>query len=536
MKKMLYAVLFCGILQLSQTGAEAQNATQDSVPYNVVLIEDFGGTWCSSCPRVTDSLAKLEQEFANLAIIGYQIGEVNEEVNFFYNTDAYARNGYYDTIRYYPSLFVNGSEANIYRPYGKVDSARNKKTPYRLELSVNHIPDRAISRDSFQIKVKISRNNPDKSRKIRLYIAFTQDHFAYKWYNQTELNHALTFMYPDGNGTEVVLDETGKAEFSFNFGADYSKSHFPVKNGSITAFIQDDTFLRYDTLRDGKVRAVRDKTILQADKVYLGNGDYTQINEDELQGADFHNRHPEIADRRSARFYDNTFGQVDAWHWEFEGGEPAVSDLPSPTVFYAEPGNYAATLTVNKNGKTSSIRKENVISVLDISPKFVLDPPMARPNQTVKIQLVSKADECDWILPGGSAITASGKEVSTSYFYEGQYNIQVKTSYTSPQTKRVYTFDSTAKNVITISKDAPVANGNPDLTEKTRITPLQNGLFLIQGTKGDLEYADVFSINGQQILRTKTPEFDLSTYPSGMYVVCVKTRNNRPVSVKIQKF
>ena len=341
-------------------------------------------------------------------------------------------------------------------------------------------------------------------------------------------------MFPAQVCTEVLLDEAGYAEFSFGFGIDYSKSCFPVKNGTITAFLQDRTFLKYDTLRDGRIRAVKDNTILQVDKAYLGNGDYTQLNEEELQGADFHNRQPEIADRQSAHFYDNTFGKVDSWHWEFEGGNPAVSDLASPKVFYEKPGNYAATLTVTKNGKTSTVRKENVISVLDVQPKFVIKPTQAKPHQTVTVRLVSLADECTWKFPGGSPFSVSGKEASTSYYNEGVFNIQAAVSYTSPKTGRTYTLDSTAQDAITISLLA-TANDRMEMRNNLRIIPRDGDRFMVSGSEGNFEYADVFSLNGQHVARFQSEEFDLASCPSGIYIVCVKLKGDIPVSVKIRK-
>ena len=534
-KKLLFGVFGClfGLWQIRAQNTISDNP-QDSVPYNYVLLEDFSGTWCNSCPQLADSLAALEKDFEKLSIIGYQLGEIKEEVSFFYNMDSYGRSGYYDTVRSIPSLFVNGSNANIYKPRPEVEKAFRKKTTYRLELTVSHIPNRAASRDSFQINVKVNCSRPDNSRQIRLHLAFTQDHFAFQWYNQIELNHALTFMYPDKNGTEVLLDETGHADFSFGFGIDYSKSRFPVKNGTITAFLQDQTILRYDTLADRRIRAIKDNTILQVDKAYLGNGAYTQLNEGDIQDADFHSRNPEIADRQSARFYDNTFGTVDAYHWEFEGGNPAVSDLATPKVFYEKPGNYAATLTVTKNGKTSSIRKENAVSVLDVQPKFVIEPATARPYQTVKIHLVSLADECSWKFPGGSTFTATGKDVTTSYSYEGLFDIEAEISYKSPRTGRTYSLDSTAREAISINRNA-TANNRPDKQETIRIISREGGRFMISGTKGNFEYADVFSLNGQHVARFQSEDFDLAFCPSGIYIVCVKLQGNMPVSIKIHR-
>lgn len=538
-KKFMFCLMFSILFAAQNQNALA--AAQDSVPYNFVLVEEFGGTWCNSCPALTDSLAAVAKQIDNMAIVGYHIGETRPEVAFLYNYDAYGRSGYYDTIHSLPSAFVNGKKVekiNNIRQF--VEEAALQKTPYELQLEVAHFPDRMHSRDSFSINVHIQRVAQDIDRRVLLYLAFTQDHLVYKWYNQTEVNHALTFMYPnqEGKGTVVELDEKGSADLSFRFGADYAKSRFPVKNGSIVAFIQDETVRKYETMPyTGKIRPRKDNTVLQTAKVYLGEGDYTHIEGDDLFGADFHNRNAEIADRQSARYYDNTFGKVDSYHWEFEGGEPSVSDLASPTVFYNTPGNFATTLTVTQNGKTSTIRKENVISVLNVYPKFSIEPAVAKPNRNIKIRLLSEADTCSWTLMGSDLFSAEGKEIGVSYPFEGKYNVQAKIIYTSPASGRTYTYDTTAKNAIEIDQNATTANDPENFAENIRVSRLQAGSsrFGISGVEEPLEYADVYALSGQRVLRTRTAVFDLAAYPAGMYVVCVKTKGNQPVSFKISK-
>ena len=537
-KKILPLAIFYATIPLLPAMGQAQTPgtqNQDSVSYNFVLVEEFGGTWCTSCPALIDSLSAVAQQIDNMAIIGYHSGETRPEVSFLYNFDAYGRSGYYDTIRALPSAFVNGKEVEKTNQIRyEIEKAAIQKTPYELQLEVSHFPDRMASRDSFLINIHIQRVAHDTDRILRLQLAFTQDHMAFKWFNQTEVNHALTFMYPNSVGTMVELDETGSADLRFSFGSDYAKSRFPVKNGSIIAFIQDETIRGYDTLPySGKIRPRKDNTILQADKVYLGDGDYTHFDGD-VSGADFHNRNAEIADRQSAHYYDNTFGKVDSYQWTFEGGEPAVSDLASPTVFYAEPGCFATTLTVTQNGRTSTIRKENVISVLNVRPKFTIHPSTAKPGQPIDIHLTSEADSCTWLFLGGDPLTAEGKDVSVTYPYEGSYSIKASVFYKSPATNASYSFDSTSFNIINISQNAA---SNPATLQSTiqikRISGSRN--FSITGTEGKLEYADIFSVEGKRVLRTNRTEFDLSALPNAVYIVSVKLAGNPPVSFKINK-
>ncbi|MDE7102037.1 MAG: hypothetical protein K2O37_04515, partial [Bacteroidales bacterium] len=62
MKK--YALLLILGMVLGVTGAKAQKQ-----PYNIIVVEDFMGTWCVNCPQVTDTLAALEKDFPQMEVI-----------------------------------------------------------------------------------------------------------------------------------------------------------------------------------------------------------------------------------------------------------------------------------------------------------------------------------------------------------------------------------------------------------------------------------------------------------------------------------
>lgn len=537
MKKKLHAkFIFCLLFSILFAYTHKTQAAQDSVPYSFVLVEEFGGTWCTSCPALADSLASISKQIDNMVVIAYHISETKPEVSFLYNYDAYGRSGYYDTVHSLPSAFVNGKKVDkINKIRQAIEEAGNKKTPYELKLDVAHFPDRLLSRDSFSINVHIQRVAQDIDRKIRLQLAFTQDHLDFKWFNQNEVNHALTFMYPHQEGTLVTLDETGSADLSFHFGADYAKSRFPAKNGSIIAFIQDETVRGYDTLPYGEtIRPRKDNTVLQAVKVYLGDGNHTVLNDGEITGADFHNRTPEIANYQSARYYDNTISGADSYHWEFEGGEPAFSEDLNPKVLYPQPGRFATSLTITRNGVSNTIRKENVISVLDIKPRFTLTPATARPNSPIEIKLISEADSCRWMFLGGDPLIVEGGEATVTYSYEGLYDVKVAVFYKSPVTNTLYSFDSTAFKIINISQDAVLNQVPLQATVQVKRIPGSQS-FRIANTDGRLEYADIFSVEGKRILRTHHTEFSLSAFPKGIYIVNVKLAGSRPFSFKLSK-
>ena len=56
------------------------------------------------------------------------------------------------------------------------------------------------------------------------------------------------------------------------------------------------------------------------------------------------------------------------WAWEFEGGTPATSNQPNPSVVYTTPGLYNVKLTVTNNIGTNEITKEMYIVVSESDP------------------------------------------------------------------------------------------------------------------------------------------------------------------------
>ena len=121
--KKRFELLLCGVLSCLPV-FRGQAFSADSIAYHHVLLEDFGGTWCSNCPRVADSIAVLASDFDRLAVAGYQTAETRPDVSFLYNMDVYYRMCYYDTIRTVPALFVNGREVGNIRALR--DSLENK--------------------------------------------------------------------------------------------------------------------------------------------------------------------------------------------------------------------------------------------------------------------------------------------------------------------------------------------------------------------------------------------------------------------------
>ena len=63
----------------------------------------------------------------------------------------------------------------------------------------------------------------------------------------------------------------------------------------------------------------------------------------------------------TVNFTDNSAGDVVAWEWVFDGGNPAASDLQNPVVTYDTPGVYPVSLTVTNAFGTNMIMQTSFI-------------------------------------------------------------------------------------------------------------------------------------------------------------------------------
>lgn len=67
----------------------------------------------------------------------------------------------------------------------------------------------------------------------------------------------------------------------------------------------------------------------------------------------------------SISFTDLTSNAPNSWNWEFQGGDPANSQLKNPVIIYNAPGVYAVKLKAGNSFATDSLTKSAYISIQD---------------------------------------------------------------------------------------------------------------------------------------------------------------------------
>lgn len=504
----------------------------DSISYHHILVEEFTGTWCNNCPPIADSLHLLAQEIPGLAVIGYHSYEIAPEMQFLYNMDAFERSCFYDTIRSIPKIFVNGELLDNPRHLRQaIEKARQEKTLLDMEVKVEHFRLRTVEKDSFQINVKITGLEHYAGRNLKLHLAFLQDDIQHKWFNQNKVDNALTFMHPNGKGTDI---ESGKDTYTFSFSVPYHSTRFLSKNAYIVTFVQEETLTSKAGKDNTSSRTTRNTKILQSIMTSLKDGSLTQCEEGVYQ-PDFLYDEVEIANGEEVNFYDNTFGEDLSYQWTFEGGIPSSSQEANPMVKYPHPGIYPVKLQVNSKDGALSFTRENCIEVLDILPRFEITPNPVKPGRKVNIKLLSLASDCQWQFFGGDPFLSEGLETTTKYSVEGKYDIDASISYTSPRTGKTYTADTSAKEAIIVSKDASLENPWEDrgIASDIQIYPTSDNDYEITGIPSTILGIEIFSLSGQRISAHPDRYFSLKGKPQGVYIVMIHLSDGRYYSTKI---
>ncbi|MBO7480968.1 MAG: PKD domain-containing protein [Bacteroidales bacterium] len=106
-------------------------------------------------------------------------------------------------------------------------------------------------------------------------------------------------------------------------------------------------------------------------------------NSDESPVANFTSNKTLVRPGETVNFIDLSTAYPYMWSWEFEGGTPATSNQPYPSVVYNTPGTYSVKLTVSNNIGTDEITKEMYIVVADVDP--CTEPPQANFSATERL-------------------------------------------------------------------------------------------------------------------------------------------------------
>jgi PKD repeat protein len=141
----------------------------------------------------------------------------------------------------------------------------------------------------------------------------------------------------------------------------------------------------------------------------------------------------EIRAGDSITFKDISQGQASRWKWTFEGGTPATSGLSTPTVQYNKAGKYKVTLEVSNSGQTSSITKEQFVTVGYnlINVNFTADKTILMQDESVVFtdQTTGIPETWNWEFiheTNGVLYTSTQKNPTIQFLVPGKYTVKLK--------------------------------------------------------------------------------------------------------------
>ncbi|HEX2121276.1 MAG TPA: PKD domain-containing protein, partial [Thermoanaerobaculia bacterium] len=149
-------------------------------------------------------------------------------------------------------------------------------------------------------------------------------------------------------------------------------------------------------------------------------------------------------------FTDQSTGGVTSWSWSF--GDGSTSTQQNPSRRYAQPGTYAATLTVNRNSESTSHTKTIVVAapaptVPPVAASFDVAPSAVAVGNNVTFTDRSSGSPTRWSWSFGDGATSTAANPVHAYAAPGTYQVTLTASNA--------TSSSTASRQVVVAPLAP---------------------------------------------------------------------------------
>ena len=176
--------------------------------------------------------------------------------------------------------------------------------------------------------------------------------------------NATTNKYPTLDLKQFVSDDY---TLPYNIAWTYSSNarvNISIWNGVVTAISADPNWTGSTTIT---FTATDEEGLTASVSVAYSKSTQTGTTWIALPKISFTANQTIIAPGESVSFTSSISGAT-SWIWNFEGGVPAQSNSPNPSVSYAEPGKYKVKLTAMNDQGVDSLVREEYIAVIGINP------------------------------------------------------------------------------------------------------------------------------------------------------------------------
>ncbi|MEM7550565.1 MAG: PKD domain-containing protein [Bacteroidota bacterium] len=187
--------------------------------------------------------------------------------------------------------------------------------------------------------------------------------------------------------------------------------------------------------------------------------------------ADFQVSKTEVCVLETITLTDNSDGKVDLWCWSLGNGVTISTDQPSLSYIYNEVGVYTVSLSVSYKGclSESVLIKEDLITVLDPSPKFIYEKDCDNPFTITTTNTTQNSDSFLWSFGDGQTST----EANPVHTYSGRGTYVLSLSATNNSTAcTVERFDLVT--IYDLQADFEVSNTKVCLNESIEFTNLSS--------------------------------------------------------------
>ena len=232
----------------AQINIDGETKASDPINLNVIdpqsstkiLVEDFTGTWCVNCPRVT---YKLEQAVSQSDHI------VPTAIHFGPNLDPYSYAGfnYFQNnyqISAFPTALVN---RNLVwdEDYASLQTQLDRNQPIGLAIQSS------INGTALNVEVKVRFDMDFSSEDLRLVIYLNENGLIYDQDNGTnyyggqnpipdfEHNHTLRAALVGENGITIDQNKGTNQIFTYSFNGNIPSNIENINNCEIVAFVTD---------------------------------------------------------------------------------------------------------------------------------------------------------------------------------------------------------------------------------------------------------------------------------------------------------
>jgi PKD repeat protein len=490
-----------GMFLLTMTFAWAQ-----SVPRQMVAVEDATGTWCQYCPGAQMGTNDLLSNGKSVAVIANHTGDS------YTNTYSTNRLNLYN-IQYLPGITFDGnlgyeggsntqSMYSVYLP--RYNASIATPSPIALSIEITH------TGLAYTAVITITKVGTVPTSNTALFFFVTQSDIHQNWQGQTHLEHVNRLMVPGASGTAVNFSSGDIQTVTLNFNMN---SAWPIDDcefialfqntvagqGSISGMTGAHKHVIYQCIKRGAIDLTPDFTVPST-----------------------------IVAKGTPVMYTNTtsggyIGVPESYEWIFPGGFPASSTLENPIVIYNSCGAYDVTLIVNRGGQIDTLTRPAYIQVgpqvnVTANPGFT-----ACWYQTITLDATTEGATSYLWMPGGE--TTPSIDVTYAQYGIGTHDFTV-------------TVNTDACEIVkTVSASFDACTGTGDKSKEVTFSVYPNpgdGDFTLDVRAAKLTVADLVITNnlGMTVYEEKSlvisnklrKDIKLSSLSSGIYFLTL--RNN----------